>query len=110
MERECYRCGAKMEESAPFCPSCAAPQIRVSAPAPAEIPATPPLDPGTPASLEPPAIPVQTPARRAMAWKIFLRIALPISLVAAGAALMLGPLGLLAPLVGAAMAISLYQR
>jgi hypothetical protein len=29
MEQPCYKCGAVMEEGRPFCPHCAAPQIRV---------------------------------------------------------------------------------
>lgn len=39
MPKTCHRCGAVLEENAPFCAQCGAPQIRVMAPepAPAEI-------------------------------------------------------------------------
>lgn len=34
MEQPCYKCGQAIEEGTPFCPHCAAPQIRVVAPEP----------------------------------------------------------------------------
>jgi hypothetical protein len=39
MEKSCYKCGQVMEEGRPFCPHCAAPQIRVLIAEP--LPATP---------------------------------------------------------------------
>lgn len=73
VEQPCYKCGAPVEEGAPFCPNCRAPQIRVNVPAGAEriideahapardLPATPPFPPGTPGNLQPPARPVPLP-------------------------------------------------
>lgn len=51
VEHFCHKCGASVEDGAPFCPKCSAPQIRVNA-------ATPPLPPGTPGDAQPPAQPV----------------------------------------------------
>lgn len=45
-----------VEEGVPFCPNCNAPQIRITGLAPNE-PVTPPLRPGTPGDLQPPAQP-----------------------------------------------------
>jgi len=44
MDSSCYKCGAAVEDSTPFCPNCNAPLIRVSVAGPgAEL--TPPLEP-----------------------------------------------------------------
>jgi len=40
VEHPCYKCGANVEDGTPFCPRCAAPQIRVAGPEP-----TPPAIP-----------------------------------------------------------------
>lgn len=56
MEKPCYKCGAAVEEGVPFCPNCNAPQIRIAAVG-ANEPATPPLMPGTPGEVQPPAEP-----------------------------------------------------
>jgi hypothetical protein len=37
MEQPCYKCGQLVEEGRPFCPHCAAPQIRVLIPEPAVV-------------------------------------------------------------------------
>ena len=55
----CHRCGAEVEAGAPFCKQCGAPQIRVSVSE--QQPVTPPLEPGTPGELQPPAEPVRLP-------------------------------------------------
>src|SRR5450432_838798 len=34
MDQPCYKCGQPVEQGRPFCPSCAAPQIRVLIPEP----------------------------------------------------------------------------
>ena len=34
MEQPCYKCGQVVEQGVPFCPQCAAPQIRVALPEP----------------------------------------------------------------------------
>ncbi len=59
MEHACHQCGAAVEDGLPFCPNCGAPQIRVALPE--EQPATPPLPPGTPAEMQPPATSLRTP-------------------------------------------------
>ncbi len=56
MEHPCAKCGALVEDGTAFCPNCNAPQIRVSGLA--NRPVTPPLTPGTPGELQPPAEPV----------------------------------------------------
>lgn len=56
MENKCHQCGADVAEGVPFCANCGAPQIRVSGGS--EVPATPPLPPGTPANIPPPAVPL----------------------------------------------------
>ncbi len=59
VEHACEHCGAAVEDGVPFCPKCAAPQIRVRlAATDDDRPATPPLEPGTPGGVQPPAIPV----------------------------------------------------
>lgn len=60
MEHACDRCGAEVEDGTPFCSKCNAPQIRVirDLPAGETTPATPPLEPGTPFDIQPPARPV----------------------------------------------------
>lgn len=55
----CHRCGAEVEEGTAFCKQCGAPQIRVAVAD--QAPVTPPLEPGTPGGLQPPAEPVPLP-------------------------------------------------
>ena len=72
MQTACYRCGATLEEGVPFCPQCGAPQIRVPGPEnPAEGP-TPQFSPGTPANIQPPAVPVATSQ---VNWQLAMRAA-----------------------------------
>ena len=58
-DHSCYRCQAEVEEGTAFCKQCGAPQIRVAGPEGAVI--SPPLEPGTPGGLQPPAQPVPLP-------------------------------------------------
>jgi hypothetical protein len=98
MERPCYRCETPVDENIPFCPSCGAPQIRVTVPEavqPANVPATAPLEPGTPASIPPPAIPMHFAPPGKIQWGRFLRVALPLALLSGGIAVPLFPLGFL---------------
>ncbi len=54
VEHFCQQCGAAVEDGAPFCPKCNAPQIRVNAGGTND----PSFPPGTPGQLQPPAQPV----------------------------------------------------
>lgn len=87
VERACYRCGASIEDGAPFCPSCGAAQIRVTTEQP--VPQSPPNNPvpaissGPVATSAPVGIAMTTRRRSA------LPIALPLALVA-GAICILG--------------------
>ncbi len=55
VDHACHQCGTTVEEGTAFCKQCGAPQIRVAYD---EKPATPPLPPGTPEEMQPPAEPV----------------------------------------------------
>jgi len=118
MEHPCHNCGSSVEEGTAFCRHCGAPQIRVATPA-AE-PASPPLEPGTPGELQPPARPVDldpnAPARSgaqlppALLWSHALPSAL-------SAGVLLAVCWILPPLMfffwllaGGAIAVVLYRR
>jgi hypothetical protein len=111
MEHSCHNCGAAVEDGVPFCPQCNAPQIRVDSGAPA----TPPLPPGTPEQLQPPAQPVPlTPGAPPAPERIEWSHGLP-AVLGAGALLLLGwfvPYGsyCLWTMAGGALAVALYQR
>src|ERR1051326_7417864 len=55
MDHACHQCGQEIEEGTPFCRHCGAPQIRIPG---LEEAATPPMPPGTPGEVQPPAEPV----------------------------------------------------
>jgi hypothetical protein len=112
VEVPCYRCGAPVEDQTPFCPSCRAPQIRVTTPASAQPdqPSTEPLPPGTPASIEPPAVPVHFAQPTPIDWKKFRRISLPLIAVSTLANIFLVPLGFLLFLACTMLAVSRYRR
>jgi hypothetical protein len=97
MQYSCYRCGAAVEEQTLFCASCGAPQIRVNvaqeAPLTSDAPVTPPLEPGTPAAIQPPTLPVHFDGRTIVPRKRFLRQVWPFALASG---IMLG----LVPLIG----------
>ena len=57
MEHPCHNCGSAVEDGTPFCRSCGAPQIRVATRVSETV--SPPLEPGTPGELQPPARPVE---------------------------------------------------
>lgn len=69
-----------IEDSAPFCPKCGAPQIRVTVEEGNQA-VTPPFDHGTPGGIQPPATPVYpagwNPAHALNPRKINWRMALP---------------------------------
>jgi len=55
VDHACHQCGQEIEEGTPFCRHCGAPQIRIPS---MDEPATPPMPPGTPGEVQPPAQPV----------------------------------------------------
>ena len=110
MEHPCHRCNELVEDGTPFCPKCGAPQIRVASAENALI--TPPLEPGTPDEIQPPARPIEFPTaeERGVRWSQ----ALPGAAIAG----FLVALSLLLPiarvvlwmLLGGAVAALLYAR
>lgn len=74
MNHTCYKCGEPVDPDAAFCPNCRAPQIRVPE---GDEPATPPLPPGTPGDVPPPARPIAPETQ--LSW----RDALPAVAIAA---------------------------
>ena len=101
MEHACQRCGTLVEDGAPFCPKCNAPQIRVNAP----------LTPGTPDDAQPPAQPVPlAPARlhspatlpAALIAGVTMGILSMLPVVSAGCCLWM--------ILGGILAVNLYQK
>ncbi len=111
MEHPCHQCGATVEEGTPFCQQCGAPQIRVEA----DAGATPPLPPGTPGQLQPPAQPVFLTPGPAAPARIEWSQALPGTLIA-GLLLALSwvipraSLVCLWMIVAGVLAVALYRR
>ena len=81
MQTACHRCGAVIEEGTAFCPQCGAAQIRVTSPG-ANAPATPPLPPGTPGGMQPPAQPVMM-APAPLDWGTGFKVAALAGVIAA---------------------------
>jgi hypothetical protein len=105
MQIACHRCGAVLDEGTAFCPSCGAPQIRVS---PEQ--ATPPMPPGTPGDLQPPAMPVALPAP--LDWSVGIKACALMGLVASlpSSVPIVSTLCCLWLLGGAALTVKLYRR
>ncbi len=110
MEHPCHQCGATVEEGTPFCKQCGAPQIRVDA----DAGATPPLPPGTPGQLQPPAQPVPLAPGQAPPGRIDWSRAFPAALIAGVllAVCWIVPWATfcLWTIAGGALAVALYQR
>src|SRR5215467_545542 len=91
MERDCYRCGTRIDDSAVFCPACNAPQIRVSNPSEANT--------GFPSGEEPrgPADGHKSspPPVQGIQWGLFFRNALLVSAISGVLAFLIFPIGLL---------------
>jgi ABC-type multidrug transport system fused ATPase/permease subunit len=69
-----------------------------------------PLPPGTPASIEPPALPLHFAHPAPIEWKKFLRSALPLCLLAGISIIVYAPLGLLVFIACVMVAVSRYRR
>ncbi|HEV8523208.1 MAG TPA: zinc-ribbon domain-containing protein [Terriglobales bacterium] len=87
MTHPCHQCDAPIEEGVPFCPQCGAPQIRVSPVTPGD-PATPPILPGTPADVQPPAQPLEVAPPEALKSSAAVRTAFVTGLLVAVAMLL----------------------
>ena len=113
MDHACHQCGQEIEEGIPFCRHCGAPQIRIPG---LEEAATPPMPPGTPDEIQPPAEPVvigrpaPPPPPPTVQW--------PHALPAAGWAGAILALAWIIPYIGyflwiiaaGAIAVTLYRR
>jgi hypothetical protein len=99
VEHLCHQCGAPVEDGVSFCPACAAPQIRVSAPL-NEVPATP--------SVPSVVLPGQ------VAWPFALRTAAIAGGTGAFLCLLMAPIlkagFVLGMVLGGAMCVGLYRR
>lgn len=124
MEHNCPKCGARVEDGTPFCPKCDAPQIRVTSTNKDENDAaTPPLPPGTPDEVQPPAEPVNlqphtewqqrpvmhAPPPSAIDWKIARRVAIIAGIIGVMGSL-LGVIVFLWMVAAGGISITLYQR
>ncbi|MBZ5525766.1 MAG: hypothetical protein LAP21_26390 [Acidobacteriia bacterium] len=105
----CHRCASQLGHGAGFCAACGAPQIRVIAPEvvtavePELENESPPLPPDTAFSVAP-------GTWRAIDWKAFLRIALPLAFLAGTLSVFLAPLGLALLPAAVILAIARYRK
>jgi len=103
-----------VEEQTPFCGSCGAPQIRVAVPEEAtqslNDPATPPLEPGTPAAVDPPAIPVHFDVPAGIQWRRFVRIVFPFAFASGMCTAFFGPFGFVVLIISVVLCIRRYRR
>jgi hypothetical protein len=88
MERDCYRCGSRIDETALFCPACKAPQIRVSNPSEGNRQALPGEE-STGGGYPP------FPADAGIHWGAFFRAAALLSPIPGFLTLVFFPIGLL---------------
>jgi len=111
MQNICYRCGRSIEERTPFCPSCGAPQIRVSTPEqplevlekPQDLPPELAIQPFPPSG----GLAVTT----GIVWRDFIHAAVPLAAVTGILTVPLAPLGLFVLLpANLIWAIARYRR
>jgi hypothetical protein len=110
MERPCYRCGQAIDDGLAFCSSCGAPQIKVSRPPapPAPEAGSAPPDPPGPAPVVAYGPDSLVPG---IEWRLFLQIALPLSVLTGIVTAFLPPVGLLIVLPAITiLSISRYQH
>ncbi len=112
MQSDCHRCGHPIEAQLPFCPSCGAPQIRVSRAIEAPQGETIASDSVLPApSLPGPSLPAELSTTAGIDWKYFLRTAIPLAALTDVLTMTLHPLALFVFLPANLLwAISRYRR
>lgn len=115
MQRDCYRCGLPIEEQLAFCPSCGAPQIRVSrvpeTEPPIEAPESPASGSSSPANVVIAAPTADVRGLTGIQWRPFLRTATPLAALTGAFTAAFPPLGLFILLPSSLIwAISRYRR
>lgn len=112
MQSDCHRCGHPIEAQLPFCPSCGAPQIRVSRAIEAPQGEMIASDSVLPApSLPGPSLPAELSTTAGIDWKYFLRTAIPLAALTDVLTMTLHPLALFVFLPANLLwAISRYRR
>ena len=112
MQSDCHRCGHPIEGQLPFCPSCGAPQIRVSRAIETSREETAPSDSVHPApSLTGPTLPFGLSPTSGIDWKYFLRTAIPLAALTDVLTATLHPLAIFVFLpANLVWAISRYRR
>jgi hypothetical protein len=112
MQSDCHRCGQLIEGQLPFCPSCGAPQIRVSRTIEPSQEETVAHDVGLaalPAAHSP--LPAEFSSPTVIDWKYFLRTAIPLAALTDVLTMTLHPLALFVFLPANLLwAISRYRR
>lgn len=111
MEKPCYRCNASIDENAPFCPACGAPQIRVASQSEPERAPSPDTTPETSSPAGVQTVTGPAPGAGKIQWKVFLRTAWPFAVLAGLAASWSALFGFLILLpVSVAIGIWLYHK
>jgi len=112
MQSDCHRCGQFIEGQPAFCPSCGAPQIRVSRATETSQEETIASGSALPApSLPGPALPFGLSSTSGIDWKYFLRTAIPLAALTDVLTMTLHPLAIFVFLpANLVWAISRYTR
>jgi len=109
MERACYRCGQTIDDGLAFCSSCGAPQIKVSRPEPP----APDAGSASPDSPGPAPVVAYDPGSlvSGIEWRLFIQVALPLSVLTGVVTAIVPPVGVLIVLPAITiLSISRYQR
>jgi hypothetical protein len=111
MENPCYKCGQAVEQGIPFCPHCAAPQIRVVVAQPTSVPVAAlegvAVAAGSPAIPSSQTVPVLAVPMR---WPQTMRPCAIAALIAAVAMVLKLVVPLIAVVGAGFLAVSLYRR
>lgn len=105
MDRNCYRCGSAIEDKAPFCPNCRAPQIRVTA---AEESTPVVLTGHTPVTAEA-TTGYSGSHTGGIQWRVYSRAALPLAALTGFVAAMFFPAVIVAFPLGFRRTLSQYR-